>query len=92
MEKLKDTAKQNIKDNSININTPQIKKKTWKHTETTKWTPRGLQKHQSKKKETIKKETYEIKKTTQDMKEKLNKDVENLRKKSVTNTGNTMSL
>jgi hypothetical protein len=28
MEKLKDTAKQNIKDNSININTPQIKKKT----------------------------------------------------------------
>jgi hypothetical protein len=39
-------------------------------------------KHESETKKTIKKEVYEIKKTTQDMKEELNIDMENLRKKN----------
>jgi hypothetical protein len=41
-------------------------------------------KHQSETKDIIKREIYEIKKTTQNIKEELNKDMENLRKKNPT--------
>jgi hypothetical protein len=44
-----------------------------------------LNKHQSKTKDTIKRETYELKMTTQNIKEELgNKDMENPRKKNQT--------
>jgi molecular chaperone DnaK (HSP70) len=50
-------------------------------------------KHQSETKDIIKREIYEIKKTTQNIKEELNKDMENLRKKgSNRNPGNKKSL
>jgi hypothetical protein len=46
-------------------------------------------KHQSETKDTIKKEINELKMTTQNLKEELNKDMENLRKKeSNRNPGN----
>jgi F0F1-type ATP synthase membrane subunit b/b' len=41
-------------------------------------------KHQSETKEIIKREIYELKMTTQNIKEKLNKDMENLRRKNQT--------
>jgi hypothetical protein len=59
-------------------------KKTWEDTETTKWTQRGHQRTQKWNKGDYKKEIYEIKKTTQDMKEELNEVMENLRKKNQT--------
>jgi carbonic anhydrase len=43
-----------------------------------------LYKLQSETKEAIKEEIYEIKKTAEDVKQKINKDVENLRKKNQT--------
>jgi hypothetical protein len=43
----------------------------------TKWN-----KNKSEIKDTIKKEIYELKKTTQNIKEDLNKDMENLRKRN----------
>jgi hypothetical protein len=39
-------------------------------------------KHQSETKDTIKKERYDLKMTTQNIKEELSKDMENLRKKT----------
>jgi hypothetical protein len=41
-------------------------------------------KHQSETKNTIKREIYELKMTTQNIKEELNKDMENLRKENQT--------
>jgi hypothetical protein len=41
-------------------------------------------KHQSETKDTIKREKYELKMTTQNIKEDLNKDMENARKKNQT--------
>jgi hypothetical protein len=42
----------------------------------------GLNKHQSETKHTIKRETHELKRTTQIIKQELNKDKENLRRKN----------
>jgi uncharacterized protein involved in exopolysaccharide biosynthesis len=42
----------------------------------------NLSKHQSKTKDTLKIEIHELKKTTQIIKEDLNKDMENLRRKN----------
>jgi hypothetical protein len=47
-----------------------------------------MNKHQSEIKDNIKKEIYELKMITQNIKEELNKDMENLRKKSNRNPGN----
>jgi hypothetical protein len=41
-------------------------------------------KHQSETKDTMKREIYDLKMTTQNIKEELNKDMENLRKKNQT--------
>jgi hypothetical protein len=41
-------------------------------------------KHQSETKDTIKRETHELKMTTQNIKEELNKDMQNLRKSNQT--------
>jgi SET domain-containing protein len=41
-------------------------------------------KHQSETKDTVKREIHELKKTTQIIKEELNKDMENLRQKNQT--------
>jgi SET domain-containing protein len=41
-------------------------------------------KHQSETKDTIKREIHELKRTTQIIKEELNKDMENLRRKTQT--------
>jgi hypothetical protein len=43
-----------------------------------------MNKHQGEIKDIIKRETCELKMTTQNMKEQLNKDMENLRKKNQT--------
>jgi chromosome segregation ATPase len=66
---------------SKNMKTPQIKKleKTQKQLSELR---EDFKKHQSETNETIKNEIYEVKKTTEDMKEDLNRDIENLRKKN----------
>jgi hypothetical protein len=58
-----------------NFKTPKIK--TCKDTETIKWTQRRLPQTQ---KDTIKRKIYELKITTQNRKEELNKGMENFRK------------
>jgi hypothetical protein len=45
-------------------------------------------KHQSETQDTIKKEIYELKMTTQNIKEEIKKDLENLRKMNQTNPRN----
>jgi conjugal transfer/entry exclusion protein len=69
---------------SRNIKTPQIKKleKTQKQLNELR---KDFNKFQSETKKTIQ-EIYEIKKTTQDMKEEFNKDMENLRKNNQAET------
>jgi succinylglutamate desuccinylase len=68
---------------SRNFKTPQIKKleKTQKQLNELR---EDFNKHPSETKDTIKRQIYEIKKTTQNIKEELNKDMENLRKKNQT--------
>jgi ferritin-like metal-binding protein YciE len=45
---------------------------------------KDINKHQSETKDTIKRETHELKLTTQNIKEELTKDMENLRKRNQT--------
>jgi HAMP domain-containing protein len=79
MEKLQDTVNKKVQD-VLKKYQDTTNKKIWEDTEATKWIQRGLQQNQNETKETVKTEIYEIKKTTQDMKQELNRDVENLRK------------
>jgi predicted nuclease with TOPRIM domain len=82
MEKLQEIVKQNIQNDlkQYQDTTNKKLKNTQKQLSELR---EDFNKHQSETKETIKnkKEICEIKKTTQNMKEELNKDLENLRKK-----------
>jgi hypothetical protein len=70
------------KIHSKNIKTPQIK--NLRRYRNNLLNSEDFNKLQSQPKETTKKEKYEIKKTTQDMKEELNKHMGKLRKKNQT--------
>jgi hypothetical protein len=85
LEKLQDMVKQKVQD-ELKQYQDTTNKKTWEDTKTSKWTQRGLQQTPKWNKGDYKKEIYEIKKTTKDMKEEFNKDKENLRKKNQTET------
>jgi hypothetical protein len=71
------------KDNSMDSKRTQVKKKTQEDTETISELREDFNKLQKETKKTIKRSERDvIKKTTQDMKEEFNKDMESLRKKT----------
>jgi hypothetical protein len=67
---------------SRNFRTPQIKK--LRRQKQLNELREDFNKHQSEAKDSIKREIYETKKTTQNIKEELNKDIENFSKKNQT--------
>jgi anion-transporting ArsA/GET3 family ATPase len=73
MEKLQEMVKKNIKNE---LKTPQIKNLV-RHKNNEMSLKKTSNRYQSETKESIKTEIYEIKKTTQDTKEELKKDMEN---------------
>jgi hypothetical protein len=75
MEKLQDLVNQKVQG-ALKKYQDTTNKKTWEDMETTKWTQRGLQQIPKwNERNYKKKEMYETKKTTQDIKEKFNKDM-----------------
>jgi hypothetical protein len=79
------------KMHSRNFKTPKIK--NIRRQKQIKELREDFNKHQSETTDTIKKEIYELKFTTENIKEELNKNMENLRKKeSNRNPGNKKSL
>jgi chromosome segregation ATPase len=68
---------------SRNFKTPKIKNMR-RHRKKINELREEYNKHQSETKDTIKTEIYEFKMTTQNIKEELNEDMENLRKKNQT--------
>jgi hypothetical protein len=83
MEKILDMVNQNVQDALKKFQ--DIKNKEHEKTQKQiKELREGFNKYQSETKDTVKRERYELKLITQNIKEELNKDVENFRKKNQT--------
>jgi cell division protein FtsX len=80
MEKLLDMANQNVQDALKKFQDTKNKEHEKKQKQI-KELRENFNKHQSKTKDTIKTEMYELKMITQNIKEDLNKDMENLGKR-----------
>jgi gas vesicle protein len=82
MEKILDMVNWNVQIHWRNFKIPKLNNMRWhkqikEHRE-------DLNKYQSEIKDTLKREIHELKKTTQIIKEELNKDMENLGRKKQT--------
>jgi hypothetical protein len=89
MGKIQDVVNQNVKD--VLKKLQDAKNKEHEKTQRQiKELRKDFNKHQSETRDTIKREIYELKKTTRNLKE-LNKDMENLRKKNQTEILETKS-
>jgi hypothetical protein len=83
MEKILDTANQNVQDACKKFQ--DTKNKEHKMTQKQIRELRGdLNKHQSEIKDTVKRDVHELKRATQNIKEELITDLENLRRKNQT--------